>query len=310
MRLVLLFALLPLALALACCASVRPFSAIRREVPRDQFLRLGGRLVHVEQAGSGPPVVLLHGFGASTYSWRKVMPGLAASFHVVAIDFNGFGYTERTREAESYTKEGQGRLVLAVMDALGIGRAHLIGHSYGGGITLWLASRHPERVRSMVLVDSSAPSYSDTRRSRAAAFTPLTFLYIRSYVLRPAYVRKALLRSFYDDSLVTPELVQAYFDRIRIEGVVAAYRGLTIPRRTPADEVDLETIDVPALLLWGEDDEVISIAAGRRAAEELHADLVAFPKTGHVPMEERPDEWLRAVVPFLLKGKARSLTRR
>jgi pimeloyl-ACP methyl ester carboxylesterase len=220
------------------------------------------------------------------------MPGLAAHYRVVAIDLNGFGYTERPRDLESYTKEGQGKLVLEVMDALGIERAHLVGHSYGGGITLWLASRHPERLRSMVLVDRSAPTFSDDRRSRAASLGPVTRLFVRSVVLRPSTVRKALLRSVYDDSLVTPELVQAYYDRIRIEGVLDAYHGLTAPRRTPADRV-------PALILWGEEDELISIAAGRRAGATLHAAFVAFPKTGHMPMEERPEEWLRAVLPFL-----------
>jgi pimeloyl-ACP methyl ester carboxylesterase len=299
MRWLPLLVLIPSALLLMRCASLRPFSEIRGEVPGDQFLEIGGRLVHVEQAGTGEAVVLLHGFGASTYSWRKVMPGLAARFRVVAIDFNGFGYTERPRDLESYTKEGQGRLVLAVMDALGIERAHLIGHSYGGGITLWLASRHPERLRSMVLVDSSAPAYSDLRRSRAASLKPLTRLYLRSFVLRPATVRKALLHSFYDDSQVTPELVQAYYDRIRIEGVVDAYYGLTVPRRSPADAVDLAKIEVPALLLWGEDDELIAVAAGRKAAAAMRAEFIAFPKTGHVPMEERPEDWLRAVLPFL-----------
>jgi pimeloyl-ACP methyl ester carboxylesterase len=303
MRLLPLLALLPLALFLPGCASLRPLSEIRREVPADRFLSIGGHLVHVEQAGAGEPVVLLHGFGASTYSWRKVMPGLAASFRVIAIDLNGFGYTEKPRDRESYTKEGQGRMVLAVMDALKIERAHLVGHSYGGGITLWLASRHPERLRSMVLVDSSAPAYSDNRRSRLAAVKPFTSLFLRSFVLRPATVRKALLRSFYDDSLVTPELVQAYYDRVRVEGVVEGYYGLTIPRRTPPDQVDLAEIDVPALVLWGEEDELISFAAGKRAAETLRARFVPFPKTGHVPMEERPEEWLEAVLPFLLRGE-------
>jgi pimeloyl-ACP methyl ester carboxylesterase len=303
MRLLPLLLIIPLALFLTRCASLRPFSEIRKEIPQDRFLSIGGQLVHVEQAGAGEPVVLLHGFGASTYSWRKVMPGLAASFRVIAIDLNGFGYTAKPRDRESYTKEGQGRMVLAVMDALKIERAHLVGHSYGGGITLWLASRHPERLRSMVLVDSSAPAYSDNRRSRLASVKPFTSLFLRSFVLRPATVRKALLRSFYDDSLVTPELVQAYYDRIRVEGVVDAYYGLTIPRRTAPDQVDLADIDVPALVLWGEEDELISFAAGRRAAETLRARFVPFPKTGHVPMEERPEEWLEAVLPFLRRGE-------
>ncbi|HET9228778.1 MAG TPA: alpha/beta hydrolase, partial [Thermoanaerobaculia bacterium] len=135
-RLSLLATLLPL----LGCASVRPFSEVRSTVPEDSFLKIGEQLVHIEQAGSGEPVILLHGFGASTYSWRHVIPALAATFRVVAIDLNGFGYTQRPRTFESYTREGQTDLVLRVMDKLGIESAHLMGHSYGGGLSLFLAS--------------------------------------------------------------------------------------------------------------------------------------------------------------------------
>jgi pimeloyl-ACP methyl ester carboxylesterase len=131
MRFALLLALLPLAVWLPGCVSLRSFSEIRREIPADRFVRVGEQLVHTEQAGTGEPVVLLHGFGGSTYSWREVMPELARSYRVVAIDLNGFGYTERPKSRESYTREGQGKLVLGVLDALGIDRAHIFGHSYG-----------------------------------------------------------------------------------------------------------------------------------------------------------------------------------
>ena len=300
MRLVLLFALLAVALLFVSCVSLRSFAQIQRELPTERFLRIGDQLVHVEQAGSGEPVVLLHGFGGSVYSWRKIVPALAASHQVVAIDLNGFGYTQRPRRPESYTRAGQGQLVLAVMDALGIDRAHVMGHSYGGGLALYLAFRHPERFRSMVLVDSSAPTYSDDRRSRAASWRPLTRLYVRAVALRPSTVRRSLLRSFYDDLLVTPELVQAYFDRLRIEGVGEAYYGLTAPSRTPGERVELAKIDVPTLVVWGAQDEVVALATGRRATAKLpRSELVVIDQCGHLPMEEKPEELLRAVLPFL-----------
>lgn len=281
------------------CASVRPFSEIRRLVPEDSFLRLGDQLVHVEQAGAGEPVVLLHGFGASTYAWRKIIPGLAARFHVIAIDLNGFGYTQRPKDFESYTREGQADLVLRVMDALGIQKAHLAGHSYGGGITIWLASRHPERVRSMVLVDSSAPTYSNDRRSRLAGLRPVASLALRA-LLRPGSVRRSLINSVYDDSLVTPELVQAYYDRLRVEGVLDAYVGLTAPVRKSPEPVRLESIEVPVLLVWGADDRLIPAEDGRRAAGQFpHGEFALLERTGHIPMEEKPEELLQAMLPFL-----------
>lgn len=292
--------ILPFLLACLGCASLRPFEEIRREIPEDRFLRIGDQLVHVEMAGEGPPLLLLHGFGASTYAWRKVMPGLATSFRVIAIDLNGFGYTQRPRDRARYTREAQGELALSVMDALGIDRAHFMGHSYGGGITLWIAWKHPERVRSMVLVDSSAPEYSYNRRSRLASLRPVTAFFLRGFVLRPDSVRKALLRSIHDDSLVTSELVQAYWERIRVQGVSDAYYGLTAPVKGQIDRVVLEEIDVPALIVWGRQDTLISVEAGRQAALRMpRAEFAVLEETGHIPMEEKPEELLALALSFL-----------
>jgi pimeloyl-ACP methyl ester carboxylesterase len=278
---------------------VRPFSEIRRLVPESSFVRLGDQLVHIEQAGEGEPIVLLHGFGASTYAWRKVMPGLAARFRVIAIDLNGFGYTQRPKDFESYTREGQADLVLRVMDALGIDKARFMSHSYGGGITIWLASRHPERVRSMVLVDSSAPTYANDRRSRLAGLRPVASLALRA-LLRPGSVRRSLINSVYDDSLVTPELVREYYDRLRVEGVLDAYVGLTAPVRKPPEPVRLESIETPVLLVWGADDRLIPASDGRQAAGRFpHGEFAVLERTGHIPMEERPEELLQIALPFL-----------
>ena len=152
----------------------------------------------------------------------------------------------------------------------------------------------------MVLVDSSAPTYSDDRRTRTASWRPLTRLYVRAVALRPGTVRRSLLSSFYNDSQVTPELVQAYFDRLRIEGVGETYYGLTAPSRTPSERVDLAKIEVPTLVVWGAQDEVVSLVSGRRAAAKIpHSELVVIEECGHLPMEEKPEELLRAVLPFL-----------
>lgn len=297
-------ALSALAFLLTGCVSLRPFDEVRRAVPKDRFLPIGEQLVHVEQAGTrGEPIVLIHGFGGSAYSWRKVIPALAEDHRVFAVDLNGFGYTQRPKSRESYTREGQGRLVLAVMDALRLERAHVFGHSYGGGLTLYLASRYPERFLSMVLVDSSAPTYSDDRRNRFAGLRPAATFFLRSVALRPSMIRRALLRSYYDDSLVTPELVRAYFDRLRIEGVADAYQGLTAPARS-GERVELEKIRVSALVVWGAQDELISVEGGRRAAARMpRSEFVVIEECGHLPMEEKPEELLQAVLPFLKRQR-------
>ena len=298
--LVLLLVPIALTFLLSGCSSYRSFAEVRREVPQSQFVRLGDQLVHVEQAGQGEPVVLLHGFGASTYSWRKVIPALSASHRVVAIDLNGFGYTERPKDRAAYTREGQAALILGIMDALGIDRAHVAGHSYGGGLSLLLATIHPERFRTLVLVDSSAPTYPDDRRSRAASLRPLANFYVREVALRPAMVRRSLEASFFDESQITPELVKAYRDRLRIEGAEDAFYGLTVPRRVPGPRVALDQIRVPTLAVWGAEDQLISLASGRRSVARIPgSEFVVIENCGHMPMEEKPEELLKALLPFL-----------
>ncbi len=291
-----------LMLILAGCVSLRPFAQVRREQPAERFVEVDGRQVYVEQQGAGQVVVLLHGFGESSYSWRQVMPELARSFRVVAPDLNGFGWTERPRDPQSYTREGQERLVLGVLGALGVTRAQFVGHSYGGSLTLFLASRHPDLVRSMVLIDSAAPTYSDDRRSRVASIRPLDSLLVR-LALTPRHVRGSLLASVYDPALVTPELVRAYLERLRVHGEDDAYYGLTARLRRPqaaAGDVELETLALPALVVWGAEDRLIRVEAGRQAARRLPAGkFVTIPQCGHLPMEERPAELLGLMMPFL-----------
>jgi pimeloyl-ACP methyl ester carboxylesterase len=301
--------MLPMLLLLAGCVSLRPFAEVRREQPPERFVEVDGRQVYVEQQGAGQVVVLLHGFGESSYIWRHVMPELARSFRVVAPDLNGFGWTERPRDPQSYTREGQERLVLGVLGALGVTRAQFVGHSYGGSLTLFLASRHPDLVRSMVLIDSAAPTYSDDRRSRVASIRPLDSLLVR-LALTPRRIRGSLLASVYDPALVTPELVHAYLERLRVDGEDDAYYGLTARLRPAAGDLALETLTLPGLVVWGAEDRLIRVEAGRRAARRLPAgEFVTIPRCGHLPMEERPAELLGLMVPFLRRhGETAALT--
>ena len=97
---------------------MQPYAEAVRGLPTGRLLEIDGQQISVERAGQGPPLVLLHGFGESTLSFAAVLPELAKRFAVVAIDLNGFGYTERPRDRESYTLAGQERLVLRVLDRL------------------------------------------------------------------------------------------------------------------------------------------------------------------------------------------------
>lgn len=300
---------LVLGVVLTGCVSLRSWEEIRTRLPRDRFVPVtapGGRgthRIHVERAGldhAGAPVVLLHGFGGSSYSWREVMPRLAERHPVLAPDLYGFGYTERPDDPTAYTRTGQVGLVLGLLDALGYDAAHLVGHSYGGALAVALAVRHPERVRSLVLVDAAHPSYPQRRRHRIARWAPYSAFYVRVLGLRRRFVAKALEHTYHDDALAKPEVVDAYLERLRVEGAVRAYRGLTMPQPDPGPDVELKEVRAPTRVLWGTEDSLISAEAGRRATEEIPgANFVEIPEAGHSPHEERPEEVARRILEFL-----------
>src|SRR5205823_12650679 len=102
-----------------------PFADVQRSLPADRFVLVGDQLVHVEQHGHGEVVLLIHGFGCSSHSWRHVIPTLATRYRVIAPDLNGFGWTQRPRHPDAYTFAGQEELVLGTLAALGVERFHL-----------------------------------------------------------------------------------------------------------------------------------------------------------------------------------------
>lgn len=292
----------PVAVFLTGCSSLVPHDEILSSLGSDSFMKVAGQNVYVEVAGEGETILLLHGFGGSTFSWRDSLPHLSRTHRVVALDLFGFGYTERPRRLRHYSRRGQVDLILGVLDRLGVARAHVIGHSYGGGLAMTLAAKHPERVRSIVLVNSTAPNWAISRRRNLAEISPLTWLFVRGYALRPATVRTALERSWHDDSLVTDEIVDGYLKRLRIQGAARAYRGLTVPMSHEAEEdlVVVQDLTQPTLVIWGVEDELIPVEDGELASSQMrNSRFVPLEGTGHSPMEEDPQAFLALVEDFL-----------
>jgi len=122
----------------------------------EQTVAVDGLLLHYLDVGQGPPVLLLHGMGGSLANFPRTIELLSQGRRVVALDLAGFGLSDRPRQAD-LTPQGQARLVWGVMQALGIERADVIGHSLGGAIALHLAARYPQAVGKLVLVSSAVP---------------------------------------------------------------------------------------------------------------------------------------------------------
>ncbi len=292
--------LLTLLLPAMGCVTMQPYVEAVRDLPAGRLLEIDGQRISVERAGEGPPLVLLHGFGESTISYAAVLPELAKQFAVVAIDLNGFGYTERPKDRASYTLAGQERLVLAVLDRLHLDRVRLAGHSYGGGLALYITSRHPERIDRLLLIDNTLPLYASQRRSRLFAWRWVAHMAAHTFALTDRVVEKGLKEAYFDDGKVTPALVREYAERLRIEGATDAFFGLVGPSREPPFRIDLAKMALPTLVVWGAEDRLIAAKGAEETSRQLpNSTFVLLPACGHTPMEECPQAFLAAALPFL-----------
>jgi pimeloyl-ACP methyl ester carboxylesterase len=276
--------------------------------PESRFVEVNGLTVHYRRAGEAEPaLVLLHGFGASTFSWREVIGSLASDWTVVAYDRPAFGLTERPMPGEwdgqsPYAPEAQVELTVGLMDALGIEQAVLVGHSAGGAIATLTALTYPGRVKGLVLV---APAIY--RGGGAPGFVRPLLNTPQMRHLGPLLARRiqqsgrAFLRSaWHDPERITPEVWAGYLKPLRAENWDRALWELTRASRASDLVGRLEEVDLPVLVVTGDDDRIVPTEQSVRLAEALaEADLLVVPNCGHLPHEECPERFLEAVESFL-----------
>lgn len=281
-------------------APLVPFEEATAGLPEGRLVEVSGQRVNVEIEGSGPPVLLLHGFAASTYSFRDLMPLLARDRKVIALDLNGFGYTERPDDPGAYAPAGQLRMIEEVLEALGISRCNVVGHSYGAALALLLAERRGARVDRAVLI-SPAAEFEEPRWFFRLPFAGrILYGLLRLMLSRPASFHKILARAFYRREKLTLEVSEEYRRRLLVEGLPMALRGFGKGMsRDHAPAFDFERITTPCLVMGGAHDAIVTPDACRRLAEALpRSHLVILKHSGHSGPEEEPHEVAAAIADF------------
>lgn len=256
--------------------------------------------------GKGHPVLLLHGFGASSYTWRHVEPALVAAGHrVLTIDLKGFGHSDKPLD-DRYSIFDQAALVSAFMDQMQLKRVYLVGHSLGGGVALVLAldddPAKRRRVDKLVLIDSVAYSQN----------IPIAFNILRTPVIGPIgsrlvplefQTRVALKLAFFDDSKFDDRDVEQYAAPLKDKGsrhaMIQTARQI-LPENLPELSSRYKTIETPTLILWCDHDKVIKPNIGLRLHRDLPNSIFeVIGNCGHLPQEERPEDTVQQLRQFL-----------
>ena len=277
----------------------------------DGFVDAGGVRLHYVAAGEGPLVLLLHGFPAYWYSWRHQLPALAsAGFRAVALDLRGYHASDRPRGRASYGIRQLVADVAAAVDALGAGRASVVGHDWGGVIAWAHAHAHPEQLDRLVIANAPHPArmLAEVRRppqifrSWYILFFQVPRLPELLLTARHAAVVRDVFRKGARPDAFTERDLQCYRDAFAEPGVATAavnyYRNLAQGLRT--DPASLKPIDVPVLVLWGERDKALD----RRQLDGLDrhvpgVEIRRYPDLGHFPHEERPEAFNTDLLAFL-----------
>ena len=279
------------------------FEDLKSSVPHSQFSKfadLDGLRIHYLEKGEGTPLVLIHGYTSSTYTWKDQFAELAKQYRVIAVDLKGFGFSDKPDG--DYSRRAQGEVVARLLDKLNIERAWLVGNSMGGETALNVAADHPEKVLGLVLIDSAGVKVQG-RTSLAPWYLQLPVvgrLLTALALTSDRLVRAGLEKSFYDDSKITDERVSAYYQPLRtLGGQLSATRARAQFELFPVED-KIPLIKAPMLIIWGAEDELIPLEAGRKLNELITGSkLVVFDKCGHVPQEEMPERVLNEITGFV-----------
>ncbi len=290
------------------------FENVAAHVPhadRSRFVNVDGIRLHYQEFGdaAAPPMLLIHGYTASVYVWKTVAPIFAeAGYRVIAVDLVGYGYSEKPRWFD-YAIQSQARIIERFMDRLGIGRAIVVGSSYGGAVALNLTLDYGERVEKLVLVDAVINDDQKNHPILRLAAIPGVGEALTPFLCESRFFHKIRMSGTLakaNHSMITKERIDSVIRPLAAadghHSVLATSRNWDANRL----EQDAHQITQQTLIIWGDSDSVIPIENGYKLHDAiLQSRFVIFNKCGHVPQEEKSEMFTKLVTEFCDNRKGR-----
>lgn len=265
-----------------------------------------GLSVHYRDQGNpdGPPLILIHGSGASLHTWEPLADLLGADYRVITYTQPGHGLTGPHPD-EDYTFAGMAEALDLVVAELGLEQFALVGSSMGGWVSWRYAHAHPERVNALVLISAAgAPPPEDAEGAPLAiGFRILKSpagRFLAEHFAPRSIVEKSALQSVSVKSVMDEAAVDRYWELLRYPGNRRAAGLRSVADREPQFGERLRDIGTPTLILWGDEDRFIPVTLAAAFAERMpNAQTVIYEGVGHLPMEEAPDRTAQDIAAFL-----------
>jgi len=267
------------------------------------FLSVDGMEVHYRDEGDSRdsiPIVLIHGTGASLHTFDEWSAQLKSNFRVIRMDLPAYGLTGPFPNRD-YSIDNYVHFIRQFLSVHGIEKCILGGNSLGGNIAWRFTAKYPQMVDQLILID--AAGYPNRSKS-----VPLAFKIAQLPILRhiftfitPRFVAKQSVENVYEDKTkVTDSLVDRYFELTLREGNRQAFIDRFDAKKDTIAYQKIKSIKQRTLVLWGDQDNLIPKEKAHQFHNDLQNDtLVILKGVGHVPMEENPDQSLKAVISFL-----------
>lgn len=256
------------------------------------FKELNGIKVYYEYYpvhSSKKTIFLVHGFLSSSFSFRRMIPLLQREYNVISVDLPPFGKSGKSKRF-IYSYENMAKTVIHLLEALSINQVTMIGHSMGGQICLNVAHLRPDLVEKNVLLCS--PGYSKRLKPSLVLSSYLPFFHlIVKLKLAASGVQQNLRTVVYDQNLIDDEMLVGYSQPFLEKDIFRALTRMIRDREGDLSPQDLQKIDTPCLLIWGDHDRIVPLSIGRRLHQDLkNSELVVLKETGHLVPEEKPEQ--------------------
>ena len=273
-------------------------------LPIKTVLVHGQRIAYLD-VGTGPPVILIHGFGGSMWQWEHQQHALSHQFRTLTLDLPGSGLSDKPDI--DYLPNQMLDFCIGFMDALQIPQATLVGNSMGAGLAIGITLTHPTRVEKLVLIgglpsDIMAKLTSRSFRQALETRAPWWLISFGNWLFGGLVTDSVLKEIVHNHNLLTPAVLERSNQNRRRPGIIKPI--MAVRNALPFWEADfaprIGEISHPTMIIWGQHDQVFPVAVG----EELHrrirgSTFVTIPQAGHMPQWERPDLVNRSLIAYI-----------